>query len=582
MSSLAGGVHAICDAYVDEYARLYPTAATEFGIQGHDATLPDLSPAGHEGRAELARRGLAAIGAARPGDDGERAARAVFAERMRLEVDLHAAGLPGSALNATWCPVQEVRQAFDLMPTASAEDWAVIAARLAAVPAALAGYQESLTAAVVGASGASGSGSVSGSSGAEAARRVPALRQVEQVIGQCRAWAGMDGGGSAFGELVAGAEQVPGVTAALRADLDAGARAAAAAYAELARYLREESAPGATDVDAVGEDVYRLWSRKYLGAEVDLREAYEWGWAEFRRIRDEQSAAAARVLPGGSVREAADALDADPRYRLTGVDAFRDWLQERADRALADLAGTYFDVPDALMRLECLIAPPGGGSGAYYTGPADDLSRPGRMWWNVPAGKEVFATWRDLSTVYHEGVPGHHLQIGTAVTAPGLNRFQRLLCFIDGHGEGWALYAERLMQDFGFLDDGELLGMLDKALFRAARVIVDIGLHLGLRIPGGTGFHEGEVWTPELAVEFLASRTLMDARRAAAEIDRCLGWPGQAPAYKLGERLWLQLREEARARDGAGFELRRFHMDALRAGPAGLDTLRDLVLGRHG
>jgi uncharacterized protein (DUF885 family) len=121
--------------------------------------------------------------------------------------------------------------------------------------------------------------------------------------------------------------------------------------------------------------------------------------------------------------------------------------------------------------------------------------------------------------------------------------------------------------------------MLDKSLFRAARVIVDIGMHLGLRIPAGTGFHEGDAWTAELGLEFLRSRTLMEARRATDEIDRCLGWPGQAPSYKLGERLWLAMREEVRTRRGADFDLRQFHMDALRSGPAGLATLRDLVVG---
>jgi uncharacterized protein (DUF885 family) len=445
------------------------------------------------------------------------------------------------------------------MPTETAEDWAAIAKRLAGVPSALAGYQVSLT--------------VSADDG-----RVPASRQVERVIGQCRSWSGADGPGSFFAGLAHAADTVPGVAGLLRADLDAGVLAATDAFAELARFLREELAPRATSVDAVGEDVYRLWSRKYLGADLDLREAYAWGWEEFTRVETERAAVAARISPGGPAAAAA-VLDADARYRVVGVDAFRNWLQERSDQALADLAGTHFDIPAELIRLECRIAPSGAGGGAYYTGPSEDLGRPGRLWWPVAPGREEFATWRDLSTVYHEGAPGHHLQIGIAVATPGLNRFQRLLCFIDGHGEGWALYAERLMHEFGYLDDGQLLGMLDKSLFRAARVIVDIGMHLGLRIPAGTGFHEGDAWTAELGLEFLRSRTLMEARRATDEIDRCLGWPGQAPSYKLGERLWLAMREEVRTRRGADFDLRQFHMDALRSGPAGLATLRDLVVG---
>ncbi|WP_433041688.1 DUF885 domain-containing protein [Dactylosporangium sp. CS-033363] len=539
-ASLEPRVHGICNSYVDSYARLYPTAATEFGISGYDDLLPDLSPEGHRDREQLARQALRAIGAAQPRDEAERVAKAVFAERIGLEVEIHAAGLPAGSLNMTWSPVQEVRQAFDLMPADTEQDRAAIARRLRQVPASLAGYQVSLLA-------AAGHGIV------------PAIRQVERVVEQCRTWS-------------------DGYFTGLAQPDEHAARAAAGAYAELGRFLAEELAPRAGRHDAVGADVYRLWSRKYLGADLDLADAYAWGWEEFGRVEHELVQTAARIAGGGGPAEAAALLDADRRYKISGKDGFRRWLQELSDRALAELRGTHFDIPGELMRLECRIAPSGGGMGAYYTNPADDFSRPGQMWWSLPADREEFSTWRELSTVYHEGVPGHHLQIGTAVATAGLNRFQRLLCFIDGHGEGWALYAERLMREFGYLDDGQLLGMLNKSLFRAARVIVDIGMHLELAIPAGSGFHEGERWTPELGLEFMATRTLTDKARARDEIDRYLGWPGQAPSYKLGERLWLELREEARSRRGAAFDLRQFHMDALRRGPAGLGTLRDLVL----
>ncbi|MFI2275768.1 MULTISPECIES: DUF885 domain-containing protein [Catenuloplanes] len=548
-------VHEICDSYVEDYARLNPTEATEFGIAGYDDTLPDLSPDGHRARAELAGRALRAITAAQPADEGERVAKAIFSERVGLEAEIRASGLPAASLNVTWSPVQEIRQAFDLMPAETVDDWAAIARRLAAVPASLAGYQASLRA--------------SADDGI-----VAAVRQVGRVSTQCETWST-----SFFGPFVEGADAVPEMSEAVRADLAAGARHAAEAYAGLARFLREHLAPRAAREDAVGADVYRLWSRKFIGADVDLPEAYAWGWEEFRRVEAELAEVAARIAGGGGPAEAAAVLDADVRYRITGRDAFRGWLQELSDRALHDLRGTHFDIPDELMRLECRIAPSGGGMGAYYTNPAGDFSRPGQMWWSLPADREEFTTWRELSTVYHEGVPGHHLQIGTAVATPGLNRFQRLLCFIDGHGEGWALYAERLMREFGYLDDGQSLGMLNKSLFRAARVLVDIGMHLRLEIPAGTGFHEGERWTPELGLEFLRERTLTEHARAVDEIDRYLGWPGQAPSYKLGERLWVSMREEARSRQGAAFDLRRFHMDALRRGPAGLGTLRDLVIG---
>jgi uncharacterized protein (DUF885 family) len=270
-------------------------------------------------------------------------------------------------------------------------------------------------------------------------------------------------------------------------------------------------------------------------------------------------------------------LDADPRYRVHGNDGLQAWMQRLSDQALDELRGVHFDIPDPLMKLECRIAPPGGGVGAYYTGPADDFSRPGRMWWSVPADRTEYSTWRETSTVYHEGVPGHHLQIATAVyQSESLNKFQRLLAGTSGHAEGWALYAERLMRELGYLsDDGDLMGMLDAHLFRAARVIIDLGMHLELEIPKGSGFHEGERWTPELGLEFMITRTITDDAQLPDEVDRYLGWPGQAPAYKLGERVWLAARDAARERGGEQFDLRRFHQQALEMGSMGLDTLTE-------
>ncbi|RLK61513.1 DUF885 domain-containing protein [Actinokineospora cianjurensis] len=548
-SSPHDGVHQICDRYVDDIAAADPILATLVGVAGHDRDLPDLSPDGITARADLAKAALAAIGGVEPADAGEANAKAVFTERVGLQVELFEAGERLADLNVIASPPQDVRQVFDLMPNDTADDWAVIAARLGQVPTALAGYQQSLRAAA-------------------AKGDVAALRQVTKVADQCRTWST-----SFFTDLVSGAQ----VEGALRSDLDAAAAGASSAYAGLADFLTDELAAKAPTEDAVGEDRYRLWSREFTGARLDLHEAYEWGWAEFTRLEAEMKQVADRISAGASIAQAAAVLDADPRYQVRGQKALEEWMQRLSDQALADLRGVHFEIPDPLMRLECRIAPPGGSVGAYYTGPTDDWVRPGRMWWSVPADREDFSTWREVTTVYHEGVPGHHLQIATAVyQAADLNRFQRLLTWVPAHGEGWALYAERLMREFGYLsDDGDLLGMLDAHLFRAARVIVDIGMHLKLRIPSGHGFHPGERWTPELGLEFMLTRTITDPTHVHDEIDRYLGWPGQAPTYKLGERLWLQARDEAKARRGDAFDLKAFHQDALVMGAMGLDTLRE-------
>lgn len=555
MASDQHGVQEICDRYVDDFAAADPLAATFLGIPGGDEELTDFSPQGHEARAELAHRALAAIRASEPSDAREATAKAVFQERVGLDVQLHDIGARLASLNVIDSPVQDLRQVFDLMPTDTPDHWRTIARRLSRMPAAVTGLRAGLT---------------------EAASRgdISAARQVERVAEQCDTWAGRRDVESFFARLVGRAE---GVDETLRGELNDAAALASQAYGELADFLRTELLPKAPAKDAVGEQRYRLWSQYFTGAVLDLHEAYEWGWQEFTSIETEMIQVANRIQPGATLAEAAAVLDADPRYQVRGQDEYARWMQQLSDQALQDLRGKHFDIPDKLMTLECKIAPPGGGVGAYYTGPTDDFSRPGRMWWSVSADKEEFPTWRETSTVYHEGVPGHHLQVATAVyEAERLNKFQRLACFVSGHGEGWALYAERLMRELGYLsDDGNLFGMLNEQLFRAARVIVDIGMHLELEIPAGTGFHEGQRWTPELGLEFMLTRTVTDAALVRDEIDRYLGWPGQAPSYKLGERLWLAAREEARQRSGAAFDLKAFHREALRMGPMGLDTLRE-------
>ena len=554
-STASDGVHGICDRYVDEYAAADPVAATAYGITGHDHRLTDYSADGFAGRAALGSRAHAAVTATEPQDAAERAAKAVFTERVGLELEIHEAGLDVASLNVISSPVQELRMAFDLMPLDTEQDWSVVSARLGEVPQALANVRNGLLS-------AADNGHVS------------ALRQIAKVAEQCETWAGLQEETGYFTQLVGGASSQG---EALKGDLAHGARAAEEAFAEFAGFLRAELAPKAPVKDAVGEDVYRLWSRYFVGAALDLREAYEWGWAEFARIESEMRAVANRVKPGASVAEVAAVLDADPRYRVRGRAEFEAWMQHLSDEALKSLRGKHFEVSDRVMALECKIAPPGGGVGAYYTGPSEDFARPGRMWWSLPAGRDEFVTWRETSTVYHEGAPGHHLQIATAVDqSEGLNKYQRLMAFTSGHAEGWALYSERLMEELGYLsDDGDLLGMLSEQLFRAARVVVDLGMHLELEIPAGTGFHEGSRWTPELGLEFMLTRTITDDAHVRDEIDRYLGWPGQAPAYKIGERLWLAARSEAQSRAGGAFDIKRFHMQALRLGGMGLDTLRE-------
>jgi uncharacterized protein (DUF885 family) len=545
-------VDAVADAFVEEYAALDPIAATEFGIPGHEHELTDYSPDGYAAREELVRRTLAAARAAEPSDDRERVAQEAFLERLGLTLELAEAGVPQSEVSVISSALHEVRSCFDLMDTSSEEGWRNVDARLAAVPSTLDGYRVTLR---------------------ESARagRVSARRQYAEVATQVRRWTGDGGTGGVFSDLVAAAPEGP-----LTADLERHAAEATRAVAELGRFLAEELGPEGAEADAVGRERYELASRYFLGAAVDLEETYAWGWEELRRIEAEMERIAEGLVPGGGIDAAAAALDADPARSVEGKERFRDWMQELADRTIAEVADVHFDIPEPIRRIECRIAPTTDG-GIYYTGPSEDFTRPGRMWWSVTDGVTRFSPWREVTTVYHEGVPGHHLQVAqTALRHDELNRWQRTMCWVSGSGEGWALYAERLMDELGYLSDpADRLGMLDAQGLRAARVVVDIGLHLQLEIPRDNpfGFHPGAVWDADLVHEFMRAHSRLDEGTLRFEVHRYLGWPGQAPSYKVGERLWLQAREDVRRRRGADFDLKTFHREALDLGSIGLDPL---------
>jgi uncharacterized protein (DUF885 family) len=543
----------IAAEYVERAAVLDPCYATSAGIAGHDHELADLSAEGFAGRAGLDRSTLAALDAAEAPGPREQVARAAMRERLALAVERYDAGDTTSELNTINSCVQRVRGVFDLMPTQGEEAAVNIARRMAAVPRA---YRQ-LSATLL-----------------DAARhgRCAARRQVEEVAGQCAAWARP---GDSFYSGLAG--RLTGVPDSLRRELGVAARAATAATAELGAFLDRELMPLASEKDACGPEVYARASRYYLGAAVDLREAYAWSWEELARLRAEMARVSNLVRPGATVEEAVAILDDDPARRVEGRENFRAWMQELAERTISELHGTYFDIPQPAHRIEAVIAPTSDG-GMYYTEPSDVWCRPGRICWSVPDGVDTFSTWKEVTVVYHEGVPGHHLQASHAMAqTESLNRWQRM-SWVSGHGEGWALYAERLMGELGYLDDpGSYLGMLDSQQLLAAQVPLDIGVHLELDVPGGTGWREGQRWNADIAWEILRAHSSWDERQLRSELRRCLGMPGQAPSYKLGERTWLQARQDAMARAGKAFSLKDFHAQALSLGAMGLDPLREAL-----
>ncbi|WP_129360668.1 DUF885 domain-containing protein [Rothia uropygioeca] len=540
----------VANSYYDKLMELDPATATIEGIPGHETEYGDLSPAGTLEFIRAAREALEQVNEIDPQDDVDRVTLDAMNESLGLIIEMHEAGLGDWELNNLATPAHDVRQVFDLMPQSTQQDWLHIVGRMKNVPQALAGFRESL---------------------AEAASqgRIAAARQVRLLIQQFGAYTEPDGFFDQLAQRAAASDPTLDNTAR------AAAQGARTAYADLAAFLRTRLLPQAPERDAVGRERYGLHSRAFLGAAVNLDETYAWGVAELDRIIAEQQRVADRIKSGASIREAKSVLDEDPSRKLHGKEELRDWMQELSDRAVEDLAKEHFVIEGPMRDLECMIAPTQEG-GIYYTGPSADFSRPGRMWWSITEGESEFTTWSETSTVYHEGVPGHHLQISTAAAmAESMNRWRANGLWYSGHGEGWALYAERLMAELGYLDDpGDMMGMLDGQRMRAARVVFDIGVHCELEIPQ-RWVEELDLtpgtWSPDSGYEFLRHNLAIPQGQLDFEFNRYLGWCGQAPSYKIGQRMWEQLRDEAVAR---GESLKEFHTRALKVGSVGLDTLK--------
>ncbi|WP_438304841.1 DUF885 domain-containing protein [Streptomyces sp. HUAS TT11] len=547
----------VADAYVDALVALDPVTGTYLGVKESSSKLPDTSPAGQEALAELARATLARLDEAerRPGADSdiERRCARLLRERLTAELAVHEADEGLRTVSNLHSPVHSVRDVFTITPTTTDEDWAAIVERLRAVPTALAGYCESLAL------------------GLE--RKLHAgPRPTATFVEQLTEWSDTDGRGRGWFEDFA--SQGP---EALRPQLDEAARAATAAVVELRDWMRDVYAPTVEGApNTVGRERYARWARYFNGTDLNLDEAYAYGWSEYHRLLGEMKKEAEKVLPGAATPWVALAHLDEHGTHIEGVDEVRAWLQGLMDEAIEALDGTHFELAEQVRRVESCIAPPGSAAAPYYTAPSADFSRPGRTW--LPTmGQTRFPVYDLVSTWYHEGVPGHHLQLAQWVhVSQDLSRYQATVGGVSANAEGWALYAERLMDELGFLTDPEQrLGYLDAQMMRAVRVIIDIGMHLELEIPADSPFHPGERWTAGLAQEFFGAHSSRPADFVESELVRYLSMPGQAIGYKLGERAWLLGRENARKRHGDAFDAKAWHMAALSQGSLGLDDLVD-------
>jgi len=311
-----------------------------------------------------------------------------------------------------------------------------------------------------------------------------------------------------------------------------------------------------------GEQIYRTLIRRWTTLELDPLSVHRIGLDELERIEGERREIARAAGFGDDTAAYRASQAADPANTPTSKEALVARATDDIERAMA-VAPRWFGT---LPRARCEVRPveeykEKDATFAYYYPPAPDGSRPGIYYangYNLPSRRySTLAT-----TTYHEAAPGHHFQISLEMENPNLGRFRRMGARMVGgaYVEGWGLYSERLADEMGlFRDDGERFGMLDAQAWRAARLVVDTGLH---------ALH----WPRQRSIDFLRNAGLTDTD-AVIETDRYIAWPGQALTYMTGQLEIRRLRAELAARDGSAFDLRAFHDAVLGHGSLPLATL---------
>lgn len=555
-------VSEIADRYVEALAEHEPAAAQALGREP-TTPFPDASPEWFAEKDALDASVLDALAAVpletleRP----ERSLHAALTERLESTRSLARTGFTTRLLAPLATPVHRIRETFDATVVTDDADGDAVIERLAAAPAALLDYERTLR-----------ESRAAGDRGAFSGSGVAAARQVRGVAEQVASWIDPDGL-----DVYRSLPRVDGLSGDRARRLERAAQAMTEASADFRRFLLEDLLPSAPIDDAVGEDVYRATASSFLGAELDLDEIVEHGWDDLHSLVAEADRLADRLVRGDR-RAAAAALDADPERRVSSVPAIADWLRDRVASTIDALGGSdgVLEMPPHVREVDCIVSEAATGVVFYAPGAPDGSRRP-RVVWTLPGGEDSVSTWREVTSVHHEGVPGHHYEHAVAHANAGLHSWQRYLSHVHGYAEGWAHYSEQLAGEVGLVrDDSERLGLVLGQIWRAVRVVADTGLHTGLPIPS-TPLTTETRWTPDVARRMLVDVALVDPTTARFEVDRYLGWPGQALAFRVGARLWNEVRDRERAARGAEFSLRRFHRDALALGPMGLGPLRDAL-----
>jgi uncharacterized protein (DUF885 family) len=347
------------------------------------------------------------------------------------------------------------------------------------------------------------------------------------------------------------------------------------AFARMTAALETQRPLAAKQADGVGRlpdgaAYYAAVLAQMTTTDYTPDQVHELGLSEVKRITAElDTLLNAQGLSTGTVAARVNALHQDPRFLLADTDAGRAQLLARYQQILDEVNARmpeYFRTLPAgrLLVQRVPTAAESGMAAAYYQPAALDGSRPGTFFANLRDVRET-ATWTMKTTAYHEGIPGHHFQTSIAQQLKGLPILRQETLYT-AYAEGWALYAEQLAAEIGMYKDDPFgdIGRLEAELFRAARLVVDTGLH-------------AKGWSREQAIAYMVDTTGMNESEVVSEVERYMGQPGQACAYKVGQLKILELRERAKKALGPKFNLKDFHAVVLENGGMPLSMLEQQV-----
>jgi uncharacterized protein (DUF885 family) len=343
------------------------------------------------------------------------------------------------------------------------------------------------------------------------------------------------------------------------------------AFERYLRCVRDEVLPRARPDERVGlacvpggEAAYRDLIRAHTSLELTAQEIHDFGTAELERIRQEMRELGSRVLGTDELGTILARLREDPALFFGTREEVREYAEQSLHRAQEAMPRWFARLPKASCEVRA-IEPyeEKDATIAYYRQPATDGSRPGTYYVNTYA-PETRPRYEAQALAFHESVPGHHLQIAIAQELEDIPEFRRHVG-VTAYVEGWALYTERLSDEMGlYSGDLDRIGMLSFDAWRAARLVVDTGMHaLG--------------WSRQRAIDFMVASTALARNNIENEVDRYITWPGQALSYKLGQREMWRLRRRAEERLGSRFDIRAFHDRVLENGAVSLPLLAQLV-----